>query len=334
MKIQPKKITLLGNGGWGTALALHLDQLGHQVTLWGAFAEYVEVMAQKRENIKYLPSVKIPQTIQLSSDAHQALKDAEWIILSTPSQFLRSVLKGIDLPDAKKKLCLSVTKGIEKGSLMRMSEVIQEEWGDVPLAVLSGPSIALEIAQGKPASVVVASKKRAVAEAFQLGMNGNQLRIYTSLDVIGVELGGSLKNPLAIGAGVCDGLGLGSNAKAALMTRGIVEMGRLGKALGGKEQTFHGLSGWGDLLTTCIGGRNRWLGEQLGKGNSLESVLSGSDMVFEGVETAYSSKALGRKLGVDLPIISEVCHILSGKKSPKAAVEALMKRAARPERDV
>lgn len=331
---QPTKhYLILGDGGWGTALALYAYSQGYRVTLWGAFADYVEEMKRNRENTRFLPGFAVPEELHLTSEVSEnLLESADRIIIATPSPFLRSVLKRFR-PPAKKSLILSVTKGIERESLMRMSETVRDVWGQCPLTALSGPSIASEVAEGKPASVVAASENLEWASIFQDELSSKRLRIYTSTDVIGVELGGSLKNPLAIGAGVCDGLGLGSNAKAALMTRGIAEMGRLGEALGGRKRTFHGLSGWGDLLTTCLGGRNRWLGEQLGAGRSLVDILKDRHSIFEGIETAFSARELAVREKVELPIINEVCELLEGRKKAAEALESLMNREVGQEFD-
>jgi glycerol-3-phosphate dehydrogenase (NAD(P)+) len=229
------------------------------------------------------------------------------------------------------KAVVSVAKGLERGTLKRMSEVITEELGRVPFAVLSGPNIAHEIARSQPASSVVASALPQMASDVQRLFMNERFRLYTSSDVIGVELGGALKNPIAIAAGIGDGLGFGANAKAALATRGVVEIARLGVAMGARDETFWGLSGLGDLLTTCLGGRNRWLGEQLGKGRRLRAVLANSPMVIEGVETTRAAVALGRRVGVELPIIEQVYAVLFRRKNPRTALQALMTRVPKTE---
>ncbi|MBI3011744.1 MAG: NAD(P)-dependent glycerol-3-phosphate dehydrogenase, partial [Candidatus Omnitrophica bacterium] len=247
---QRTTISVLGDGGWGTALAIHLHGLGHAVTWWGAFPSYLTTLARRRENVKFLPGIRIPKSIRITAGLRDAVESARIIVLAIPSQYLRSVarqLKGLSLSGQG---FVSVAKGIEQGTLKRMSEVIVEELGGVRLAVLSGPNIASEIAKGQPASSVVASRRRGLAREIQRAFMSERLRIYTATDVSGVELGGALKNPIAIAAGIGDGLGFGANAKAALMTRGIVEMARLGLAMGAKSATFWGLSGLGDLVTT------------------------------------------------------------------------------------
>ena len=326
-----ESIAVLGDGGWGTTLAIYLHRLGHRVRWWGAFPDYVTLLGRRRENPKFLPDIRIPRSLPITADLSLAVESAQIIVFAIPSQHLRSVLRRLKPPPLAESVFVSVAKGLEKGSLNRMSEIIVEELGEVRLAVLSGPNIASEIALGHPASSVVASKERQLASRIQRTFMSNQLRLYTSTDVIGVELGGALKNPVAIAAGIGDGLGFGANAKAALITRGIVEMARLGVAMGAREETFLGLSGLGDLITTCLSGRNRWLGEQLGRGRSLKAVLGSTPMVIEGVETSKAAVELGRRCGVELPIIEQVHAILFRHRSPRQALQALMLRAGKAE---
>lgn len=324
-------IAVLGDGGWGTTLAVHLHRLGRHVSWWGAFPEYVKQIARRRENSKYLPGIRLPASLPITSDLPEAVHGAQLIILAVPSQHLRSMAKRLRPILLSGANILTVAKGIEQRSLKRMSEVIHEELGPVHLAALSGPNIALEIAKGQPASSVVASRNIALAKRVQATLMSERLRIYTSDDVIGVELGGALKNPIAIASGISDGLGFGANAKAALVTRGIVEMARLGVAAGAKEQTFWGLSGLGDLVTTCLSGRNRWLGEQIGQGRSLSSVLRSTPMVIEGVETSKAAIALAKRYQVHLPIIEQVHAILFRRRSPQRALQTLMRRTSKAE---
>ena len=324
-------VAVLGDGGWGTTLAIHLDRVGHRVRLWGAFPDYVRALGRRRENVRFLPGIRLPRSIQLTLGLAAAAASARLIILAVPSQYLRGVVRRLrGVPD-RHTIFLSVAKGLEKGSLKRMSEIIAEELGAVRLAVLSGPNIASEIATGHPASSVVASRSRAWAVEIQRMMMSDRLRIYTSTDMAGVELGGALKNPIAIAAGISDGLGFGANAKAALLTRGVVEMARLGVAMGARKETFWGLSGLGDLATTCLAGRNRWLGEQVGRGRSLTAVLASTPMVIEGVETAKAALALGRRCQVELPIIEQVNAVLFRRRSPRQALQALMRRSGKAE---
>lgn len=324
-------VAVLGDGGWGTTLAIHLHRLGHRVRWWGAFPDYVRLVERRRENVKFLPGIRLPAGLHLAADLDRTVEPAGLIVLAIPSQHLRSVVRRLAPLPLRDKPFLNVAKGIETATLTRMSQVVHEELGPVPLAVLSGPNIAAEIASRHPASSVVASHDRALASEIQRGFTDELFRLYTSSDVTGVELGGALKNPIAIAAGISDGLGFGANAKAALITRGVVEMARLGAAMGAREHTFWGLSGLGDLVTTCLGGRNRWLGEQIGKGRSLSAVLAGTPMVLEGVETTKAAFALGRRARVELPIIEQVFRVLFRRTNPRTALRALMVRARKPE---
>ncbi|MBI2104634.1 MAG: NAD(P)-dependent glycerol-3-phosphate dehydrogenase [Candidatus Omnitrophica bacterium] len=324
-------VAVLGDGGWGTTLAIHLHRLGHRVQLWGAFPDYVRTLARRRENVKFLPGIPIPRSLPITADLPDAVAEARLVILAVPSQYLRRVARRLRPSLRPAAALLSVAKGLERGSLKRMSQVIHEELGPVRLAALSGPNIASEIATGHPASSVVASHDPALAAAVQRMLMNERFRIYTAADVAGVELGGALKNPIAIAAGIGDGLGFGANAKAALITRGVVEMARLGQALGAREATFWGLSGLGDLVTTCLAGRNRWLGEQLGRGRPLRVVLRSTPMVIEGVETARAAATLGRRHGIELPIIEQVNAILFRRRAPRQALQALMRRSGKAE---
>lgn len=330
---QGSAITVLGDGGWGTALAIHLHRLGHRVRWWGAFPAYLRELDRTRRNRKFLPGIPIPSGIRIEPDLARAVDGARLLVIAIPSQYVRRSVRRLKplRPRLRRAVVLSVTKGLEHGSLKRMSQVIHEELGPVPLAVLSGPSIAMEVAKGQPASVVAAASSEAVAKRVQRLCMGERLRIYTSRDVAGVELGGALKNAIAIAAGVGDGLGFGANAKAAIVTRGVVEMARLGAALGARQETFWGLSGLGDLVTTCLSGRNRWLGEQLGRGRPLKAVLASTPMVIEGVETAKAAVALGRRHRVELPIIEQVHAVLFRRRPPRQALRALMLRSGKAE---
>ncbi|MDP3804653.1 MAG: NAD(P)H-dependent glycerol-3-phosphate dehydrogenase [Candidatus Omnitrophota bacterium] len=328
-----KKIAIIGDGGWGTTLGVILCNKGFDVTLWGLFQDNIELVKAGKENIKFLPGVKIPDELKLTSSLDEALSSKEVVVLAVPSQFLRGVLDMIKmhkLPDAK---FVSVTKGIENGTLKRMSEVVIDTLGKQRLAVLSGPTIALEVANGAPTTAVVASADPELAAEIQELFMTDSFRIYTTGDIIGVEMGGSLKNIIAIAAGTCDGLGFGSNAKAALLTRGLVEIVRLGVAMGAQRDTFYGLSGLGDLTTTCVSqySRNRWLGEEIGKGKKLADILKETDMVVEGVATAKSAYDLARKYNVEMPITEEIYKVLYENKDPRKAVHDLMVRNPKPE---
>jgi glycerol-3-phosphate dehydrogenase (NAD(P)+) len=294
------RTTIVGDGGWGTAMALHLFRMGRPVAIWAHDREYARHLREHRANPRYLPGYPIPEGIEISSEIDPLLAGTDLLVSAVPTQFLRTVWASHAprLPDAMPVLSLS--KGVEQGTLLRPSQVIAEAAGRRPLAVLSGPNIAWEIARGLPAAAVVASEDGALADAVQERFSGASLRVYTHPDAVGVELGGALKNVIALAAGICDGMGLGQNAKAALVTRGVIELARLGEALGGDRRTFFGLSGLGDLLTTCYSptSRNRTFGERVGRGERPEDVARSSAQIAEGVETAGPVCALGRREGL------------------------------------
>lgn len=314
-------------------MSVLLANKGFGVTLWGVFPDYIEVLKHTRENIKFLPGVKIPGSVALTSSLKDAIYGKELLVIAVPSQFMRGVLNALKGEKVSDKAFVSVTKGIENSTLKRMSEVIGDVLGVRALAVISGPTIALEVANGFPTTAVVSSGDAALARELQDVFMTERFRVYTNDDVIGVELGGSLKNIVAIAAGACDALGFGTNAKAALLTRGLVEIVRLGLAMGAKRDTFYGLSGLGDLTTTCISrhSRNRWLGEEIGKGKPLKEVLKETDMVIEGVATTKSAHDLAKKYKVEMPITSEIYNVLYENKDPKKAVHDLMTRSPKTE---
>jgi glycerol-3-phosphate dehydrogenase (NAD(P)+) len=328
-----KNISIIGDGGWGTTLAVLLSRKGFNVTIWGAFPDYVEVLKSKRENVKFLPGIKIPDNVKFTASMNEALSGKELVILAVPSQFARGVFTILKMENLSGKKFVSVTKGIENNSLKRISEVVYDVLGGQSLVVISGPTIALEVANGAPTTVVAASDSLGLAKEAQGVFMTDRFRVYTSTDVIGVELGGSLKNIIAIAAGATDALGFGANAKAALLTRGLVEIVRLGTAMGARRETFYGLSGLGDLTTTCISqySRNRWLGEEIGKGKPLKDVLKETDMVVEGVATAKSAYDLSKKYKVEMPIASEIYKVLYENKDPQRAVHDLMTRSPKME---
>jgi glycerol-3-phosphate dehydrogenase (NAD(P)+) len=328
------QITVLGDGGWGTTLAIHLYNKGHSITLWGAFRDYVSYMNKKRVNNKFLPGVKIPKEIAITHNLKEALTGHQLIIFAIPSQFLRKVLKKFKGQNYNRNaVYLSVTKGIEIGSLKRMSQVIHEELGNVKLAVLSGPTIAHEVVGGIPTVAVIACCDSRIRKYLQNIFMSERFRIYTNDDVVGVELGGSFKNIIAIACGISDGLGFGTNTKSALLCRGLVEMSRLGIAMGAKKETFSGISGLGDLVTTCISpySRNRFVGEQMGKGKSLRQIQRRMQMVAEGVPTTKSTYRLSLKHKVEMPITREVYNVLYKNKSPIKAFKDLMGRKGKEE---
>ncbi|MGR3179016.1 MAG: NAD(P)H-dependent glycerol-3-phosphate dehydrogenase [Candidatus Anammoxibacter sp.] len=329
------KILIVGNGGWGTALAILLQKKGYNVTLWGHSPEYVECLKEKRENTKFLKGVSLPKELALTSDLSVAAEGLYLIVSATPSLYLRKVierLKPFYVPGTK---IVSVTKGIEIGSFMRASEIIADVLQKQPIAVLSGPSHAEEVAQELPTTVVVSSSDPELAKEIQNVFFTDRFRVYTNNDVIGVELGGATKNVIAIAAGICAGLKFGDNTKAALVTRGLAEATRLGVAMGAREDTFRGLAGIGDLITTCISpyGRNLRLGESIGKGRKLSEILKNMDQVVEGVLTTKSVFALADKHNVDMPITREIYNVLFKDKDPLKAVNDLMMRTQRSEID-
>ncbi|MBI4394830.1 MAG: NAD(P)-dependent glycerol-3-phosphate dehydrogenase [Candidatus Omnitrophica bacterium] len=327
------KVSVLGDGGWGTALALVSARKGNETLLWSAFPDYAEVLERKRENIKFLPGIQIPTSIVISSDLTESVNFGEILILAVPSQYLRNILFKLRNFDLSKKIVVSVAKGIEAKTLARPSEIIHSVLGRVNFVVLSGPSHAEEVARNIPTLVVVASKDAKHAEAVQEALRDSRFRIYIQTDVIGVELGGALKNIIAIGAGLCDGLRLGSNTKAALLARGLLEMTQLGVRMGANPNTFFGLSGLGDLVTTCISeyGRNLRVGRELGQGKKLKEILAEMQQVAEGVETTRSAYQLAQKYGVTAAIIREIYKMLFEDKDPKQALEDLMSREAHEE---
>ncbi|MBE6356863.1 MAG: NAD(P)-dependent glycerol-3-phosphate dehydrogenase [Lentisphaerae bacterium] len=329
------KITVIGDGAWGTALALNMLKNGHDVTLWGAFPDYLDSVKQRKENYKFLPGVTLPETLQLSADLASAIDKRDMLLLATPTQFLRGVLKNLRPAFNASTPVINVAKGIEINSWKRISEIIADELGEVDFIDLSGPSHAEEVSRQVPTAVVAASANESSAEAVQKLMMNESFRVYTSTDVTGVELGGALKNVMAIAAGIIDGMKLGDNPKAAMMTRGIFEMGLLGEALGGQRSTFAGLSGIGDLIVTCCSGhsRNRHVGEELGKGRAMSDIQQEMGMVVaEGVPTAKGAKALAEKFGVQTPIINEIYNIIYENRSVPDAIRSLMLRDAKPER--
>lgn len=328
------QVIVLGDGGWGTTLAILLSRKGLRVTLWGAFPDYAAYLDRNRVNKKFLPGIRIPKSIIITGNLGSALRDKDLIILAVPSQHMREVLRKVKRLSYKRQaIFLSVAKGIELGSLKRISELIHYELGRVNLGVLSGPTIAHEVAAGIPTTAVIASKNKSISKGLQALFMTDKLRIYTNPDVAGVELGGSLKNIIAIACGISDGLGFGTNAKAALLSRGLAEISRLGRAMGAKVSTFSGLSGLGDLVTTCISpySRNRFVGEQIGKGKTLKDVEADMQMVAEGVPTAKSAYSLSLKYHVDMPITREVYLVLYKNKPPLKAVKDLMTREKKGE---
>jgi len=327
-------IAVIGDGGWGTTLAILLSRKGCRATIWGAFSDYVARMNKARYNHKFLPGIKIPKDVEITHDLGAALKDKDLIVLAVPSQYLRSVLKKIKrLGYPRQAIFVSVTKGIEIGSGKTMAQLIREELGRVRFAALSGPTIAHEVAVGVPTVAVAASSDSATAQRVQDIFMSERFRVYTNRDTIGVELGGSLKNIIAIACGISDGLGFGTNTKAAILSRGLAEISRLGIAMGAHAHTFSGISGLGDLVTTCFSpySRNRFVGVEIAKGKALKQVQAKMQMVAEGVPTAKSAYALSKKYKVDMPITREIYFVLYKNKSPLQAFKDLMGRKKKEE---
>lgn len=328
-----KNISVIGDGGWGTTLAIVLHKKGYKIKLWSVFKDYAGFLDKKRINTKFLSGVKIPKGILITNNLKEAALDADLIILAVPSQYLRNVLIKLKIYNQPNKIFLSVVKGIETTTLKRMSEVICDVLGRVKIAVLSGPTIAHEVAHFIPTTAVVASKDIKLAKEIQGILITDRFRVYTNSDVIGVELGGSLKNIIAIACGISDGLRFGTNTKAAILSRGLAEITRLGVVLGAEAKTFSGISGLGDLVTTCISpfSRNRYVGEQIGRGRRLKDILKDTEMVAEGVPTAKSAYFLSCKYKVDMPIAKEIYLVLYKNKSPIKAVDDLMSRRRKSE---
>ncbi len=323
-------ITVLGAGAWGTALAMLLQRGGHSVTIWGHDPAHLDDMRQSGSNDRYLPGIKLPTEWRLEADLALALRDAEHVVVAVPSKAFRTVTVG--LKDFSGTL-ISVTKGIEHQTGLTMCGILAANAPQARLAALSGPSLAPEVARGIPTAIVAASENVEVANAVQKLFHRPAFRVYTSTDLTGVELGGALKNVIAIAAGVCDGLGFGDNAKAALITRGVVEMRLLGMACGAQAETFAGLSGMGDLTATCFSklSRNRGFGERVGCGEKPEAVLAGMTSVAEGFPTAKSACELARKHKVGTPIIDEVHAMLYEGKNVRQAVQDLTTRESKAE---
>ena len=327
------KIAILGGGAMATACSVLLAENQHQeIRIWARSPEYAEQMQKERENKRLLPGVLLPPSITVTADLNQALHDSHYVVAAVPTQFLRSALT-----EARQVLnqqpVISVVKGIENSTFQRPSEIIQDVLGNRGVVALSGPSHAEEIGRRLPATVVAASGDLGLARQVQRMFNTQRFRVYTNLDLIGVELAGALKNVIAIAAGISDGLGYGDNAKSALMTRGLVEMTRFGVRFGAEAATFSGLAGMGDLITTCVShyGRNRHVGESLGRGESLQQILTRMKAVAEGVATAKSVFDISEQEGIETPIISEVYRVLFEKKSPADATNSLMLRPLRSE---
>lgn len=332
-----RTIAVLGAGSWGTAIAVHMGRLGHDVRLWARDARLVTEIRDRRANAVYLPDVTLPESVTVTNALEEALTDIDIVVSAIPSHGLRAVMHAAVPHLLTRAIVVSATKGLEPVTLMRMSEVIRAEVGaDHDVVVLSGPSFASEVALQLPTVVVAASESMAATELVQAEFRGPSLRLYGSRDVIGVEIGGAMKNVIAIAAGVVEGLGLGHNALAALITRGLAEISRLACAVGGQRETTAGLSGLGDLVLTCTGGlsRNRHVGIELARGRRLSDIVASMKMVAEGVNTTRVGASLGARCNVELPITTQMAAVLDGRSDVRAAVEALMVRRQRSEAEV
>ncbi len=325
------RISVLGAGSWGTTLAIVLAEKKHDVVLWSYSAEQADLMRSTRTNPSFLPGIELPASVEISADLTSAADGCEMVVAAVPSQYMRSVVCGLPALSGEYPIFVNVAKGVENGTLLTMSEMLHDALPNLPasrIVTLSGPSHAEEVSRRVPTTVVAASIDLESARQAQSAFMLPYLRVYVSSDIRGVELGGSLKNVIAIAAGIIDGAQLGDNTKAALMTRGIAEIARLGVALGAHVRTFSGLSGIGDLMVTCMSrhSRNRYVGVEIGKGRRLPEILSEMVMVAEGVATTQSAYDLARRTGVDVPIVAEVFKILFEGKDPLVACYELMTR--------
>ena len=328
-----QRVTVIGNGGMGTVCALILCSKGKEVTMWGHDSDELAEMECARENVRYLPGYKIPPSLTFEANDKKALANAELVVNAVPCQFVRSVFTRLRATVPHSIPIASVTKGFERETLLRPTQILSEILGQRDYVVLSGPTIADEIAQQLPATITAAAMSNEAAVMVQELFSCDYLRVYTNDDVIGVELAGAVKNVIAIAAGIVDGLGAGDNAKAALVTRGLAEIRRLGEAMGARVNTFAGLSGLGDLVTTCISsmGRNRGFGERIGKGMSAREALAATQSVVEGAATCRSVLVLAEKHEVDMPITAAVDAVISGEMTARQAIHDLMTRKLKQE---
>ena len=328
-------VAVLGAGSWGTALAMHLGRVGVPVRLWARDPGLAGSMRARRENPRYLPGAALPDAVSVTADAGLALADSGTVLVAVPSHFVEAVLAGLGDRVAEDAVLVSATKGLEPRRGLRMSELLAQRLPGRPVAVLSGPSFAREVAQGRPTALVIASADEGIAADLQRRLAGPALRLYTNRDVVGVELGGAVKNVMAIATGLVDGLGLGENARAALITRGLAEIVRLGTAAGAQPATFAGLAGLGDLVLTCTGtqSRNRALGGEIARGRSLAEVEAGTPMVAEGVRTVSSVLRMARERAVTMPICEEVAAVLFEGKPVAESLASLLAREPRPEEE-
>lgn len=328
-----ENVGVMGAGSWGTALALLLHSNGHQVTVWSINEEEVGMLSKEREHKSKLPGVKIPEDMVFTSDMETAIKEKDFLVLAVPSAFTRGTARRMKPFVGERQIIVDVAKGIEEDTLMTLSQQIEEEIPQADVAVLSGPSHAEEVGRGLPTAVVIGAKTEETARYLQEMFMNHVFRVYISSDMLGMELGGALKNVIALAAGIADGMGYGDNTKAALITRGIAEIARLGVKMGGALESFTGLTGIGDLIVTCasVHSRNRKAGYLMGQGKTMEEAMAEVKMVVEGVYSAKAAAKLGKKYGVALPIVDKVNEVLFEGKDPKEAVDELMLRDSKAE---
>lgn len=328
-----KKIGIIGAGSWGTAIAVLLDNNGHDVTMWSAIGNEIDMLQAEHEHKDKLPGIKLSEKMKFTKDLKDAITDMDLIVLAVPSVFTRSTAHQMKEFVASGQVVVNVSKGIEEATLMTMSQIIEEEIPQAVVAVLSGPSHAEEVGKLLPTTVVVGAGRKATAEYVQEIFSSDVFRAYISPDIMGIELGAALKNVVALAAGMADGLGYGDNTKAALITRGIAEISRLGMAMGGQMETFAGLSGIGDLIVTCASmhSRNRRAGILIGQGKTMEEAMAEVKMVVEGVYSAKAAIALGKKYNIEMPIVEQVNEILFENKKASDAVKELMLRESKEE---
>jgi glycerol-3-phosphate dehydrogenase (NAD(P)+) len=328
-------IAVLGAGSWGTALVIHLERLGVRPRLWGRDPVLMQEIRQARENRRYLPGIRVPAGAVVTSDPEEALAEAGIVLVAVPSHFVEAVVEATRAGIDSRAIVVSATKGLEPRLGRRISVLLGDLLPGHPLAVLSGPSFAREVAMGQPTALVIAASDDRLARHLQRALAAPAFRLYTNRDVIGVEIAAALKNVMAIATGLCDGLALGENARAALITRGLAEIVRLGVALGARPPTFLGLAGLGDLVLTCTGSlsRNRALGREIARGRPLDEVEAGTPMIAEGVRTVSSALALARRAGIAMPICREVGAVLFDGKGVGEALRSLLSREPRPEEE-
>ena len=327
------KAGVIGAGSWGTALTVLLNKNGHDVTVWSIDPKEIDMLSSEREHKSKLPGVKIPENVLFTTDLETAVKGKDFLVMAVPSAFTRETAKKMISYVEKDQIIVDVAKGIEEGTLMTLSQQIHEEIPQADVAVLSGPSHAEEVGRGLPTVVVIGSKRKETALYLQQMFMNKVFRVYTSPDVLGIELGGALKNVIALAAGIADGLGYGDNTKAALITRGVVEISKLGVAMGGAKESFSGLTGMGDLIVTCasVHSRNRRAGVLIGQGKTMQEAMDEVKMVVEGVYSTKAAVELGKKYDISMPIVNAVNDVLFNGKDPRTAVNELMMREGKAE---